>query len=70
MKSSEHCFLEIVNSKKRRRTLMSNEDKLQHLKFKKDMKKDYYIYFPNVKLYIEIRELISQISYLECKIKN
>lgn len=52
------------------RTIQSIEKRVQQLKFKKDMKKDYYKAFPNVKVYREICELISQISYLECKIKN
>lgn len=52
------------------RTVQSLEKRLQYLKFKKDMKKDYYKSYPNIKVYREICELISQISYLECKIKN
>lgn len=52
------------------RTVLSMERRLQQLKFKKDMKKDYYKAYPSVKIYREICELISQISYLECKIKN
>jgi hypothetical protein len=43
---------------------------LQQLKFIKDMKKDYYKYYPNTRVYMEICEIISQISYLEGKIKN
>jgi len=48
----------------------SVEKRLQYLKFKKDIKKDYYKSFPNIKDYRDICELISQISYLEYKIKN
>ena len=38
------------------------------LKMIKDMKKDYYKIFQNAETLIEIREIISQISYLEGKI--
>ncbi len=52
------------------RTVASLETKLQHLKFTKELKKDYYKHFPNIKLYREICELISIINYLEDKLKN
>ena len=52
------------------RSIQSIDKRLQQLRFKKDMKKDYYKAFPSIKVYREICELISQISYLECKIKN
>jgi|LakMenEpi03Aug12_release.lakeMendotaPanAssembly.Ray.scaffolds.fasta_scaffold3437378_2 hypothetical protein len=51
-------------------SIKSLEARLRQLKFMKDMKKDYYKSFPRVQVYREICELISQISYLECKIKN
>lgn len=52
------------------RTLASLETKLQQLKFKKELKKDYYKHYPEIKVYREICELISRIKYLECKLKN
>ena len=52
------------------RSLQTLEKGVQQLKFMKDIKKDYYKSFPNTRMYREICELISQISYLECKIKN
>lgn len=52
------------------RTLASLETKLQQLKFKKELKKDYYKHFPDIKVYREICELISRINYLEHKLKN
>jgi hypothetical protein len=46
------------------------QNRIKELKFIKEMKKDYYKYFPSIKIYMEISELISQINYLECKLKN
>ncbi len=46
------------------------QNRIKELKFIKEMKKDYYKYFPSIKIYMEISELISQINYLECKVKN
>jgi len=40
------------------------------LKMLKDMKKDNYKIFQNVETLMEIREIISQISYLEGKINE
>jgi hypothetical protein len=52
------------------RSLVSLEAKLQQLKFNKEIKKDYYKHFPDIKTYREICELISRINYLEYKLKN
>lgn len=52
------------------RDLMSVEKRLQNLKFKKELKKDYYKHFPSISVYREICELISLIKYLEYQIKN
>lgn len=49
-------------------SIKSIRTRLQNLKFKKDMKKDYYKSFPSIKVYREIVELISQIKYLESKL--
>lgn len=46
------------------------EKRINRLKFIKELKKDYYRCFPSIKIYIEICELISQINYLEYKVKN
>ncbi len=46
------------------------QNRIKELKFIKEMKKDYYKYFPSITIYMEISELISQINYLECKVKN
>ena len=46
---------------------ISTLQKINMLKFTKDMKKDYYKSFPNTKTYKEIIVLISQIKYLESK---
>jgi hypothetical protein len=52
------------------RTITSLETKLRQLKFTKDLKKDYYRHYPDIKTYREICELISRIKYLEFKLKN
>jgi hypothetical protein len=49
-------------------SIKSTKTRLHNLKFKKDMKKDYYKAYPNIKIYREIVELISQIKYLESKL--
>jgi hypothetical protein len=52
------------------RTLSSLETKLQQLKLNKELKKDYYKHYPEIKVYREICQLISRIKYLEYKLKN
>lgn len=52
------------------RSIETLERRLYQLKFIKDMKKDYYKHYPNIKIYMEICELISQIKYIENKIVN
>lgn len=52
------------------RDLVSLEAKLQHLKFTKAIKKDYYKHYPDIKTYREICTLISRINYLEYRLKN
>lgn len=59
-----------IKSKMDTRDLMSVEKRLQNLKFKKELKKDYYKHFPSISVYREICELISLIKYLEYQIKN
>lgn len=49
-------------------SIKSIRTRLHNLKFKKDMKKDYYKVYPSIKVYREIVELISQIKYLESKL--
>ena len=43
------------------------ENRIDHLKFIKQCKKDIYQHFPSIKLQREIIELISYIKYLEGK---
>lgn len=49
-------------------SIKSIKTRLHNLKFKKDIKKDYYKSYPSIKVYREIVELISQIKYLESKL--
>jgi hypothetical protein len=50
------------------RYIQTLEKRLQQLKLKKDMKKDYYKAFPSIQVYKEICKVICQIRYLEDKL--
>jgi hypothetical protein len=55
---------------KRSQTVDSLQKQLNSLRFKKDMKKDYYKYFPSIQMYKDIIILISEIKHIESKIKT
>jgi hypothetical protein len=46
-------------------SILCNQRRLSQLKFLKDMKKDYYKYFPSHSLYLEIKDLVRSITVLE-----
>ena len=62
--STSHWYTLNMNES---RTFKSLEKRLFDLTLTKDLKKDYYKYFPSLKLLIEIRDINSQISYLKNK---
>lgn len=51
-------------------TVDSLQKQLNSLLFKKEMKKDYYKYFPDIRIYKDIITLISEIKYIESKINT